>query len=598
LAELLGEATSSSATSTAGSDAIQTAVNSILNSATGTSGSGIDVTSTVDSILQIDAQPEISLDSNVSALNSQTSALQSLQADITAFQTSLQSLTDFTGDFGGLAVSSSNNNVVSATAADGTEAGTHVVTVSGLASTSADYSAAFSSPIAELPTGTLTIAVGSNHGTPVNVDSADGTNTPTGLANYINSNNLGVTASVITDNTGSRLALVSQTSGLAGQITLTDNTAGNPPATDESTIFASPTTALPTGSFQIQVASNAPVTIPVDTADGTDTLTGLANYLNQQNLGVTASVETTTAGSVLAIVPQAAGAAGVIHISNDTTGKGNGFGFPATFIPTTPPPNGGLGFVVAQPGQDAGLTVDGIPIDSGSNTVTGAIQGVTLTLSGVTSTTPGQPGTPVTLQISPNLSPIATDVNNFVSSWNTLIGAINSTIQVSDSSSGGALTGDTTIAFVQQQLLGSISSSMPGADNTSLNLQSIGIELQNDGTLNVDSTALTNALENNFSTVQNLFQATSGVGQTIQNNLTLLTDPTTGALNVDMNGITNQITALNSQISDFQLQLQQTQQQLVTEYSTINTTLEQLPETLAQINSQLNALNPPNSQTS
>jgi flagellar hook-associated protein 2 len=434
----------------------------------------------VDAILQIDAAPEVTLNAQVDALNAQTSSLQSLQSDITAFQTSLRTLTDFTGDFGGLSVSSSNNDVVSATATNGTTAGTHTVTVTRLASTSADYTASFSSATATLPTGSFDLQVGTNAAVTIPVDSADSTNTLNGLATYINNQNLGVNATVITDNLGTRLALESQTSGAAGQIT----------------------------------------------------------------------------------------------ISNDTTSTGGN----------------GMGFTDAVDGKNASLTVDGIPIDSASNKVTGVIPGVTLTLS-------GQSSTPVTLQVSPDLTPIATDINTFVSDWNTLITAVNSGIQTNSSTgAAGTLTGDTSVDFVQQQLLSAISSSMSG-NNGAVNLQSIGIEMQNDGTLSVDSTKLNSALQNNFSAVVNLFQSTSGVGQTLQTSLTSLTNPVTGALNVDMNGIKNEVTDLNSQISDFQLQLQQTQTQLLAEYSTINTTLEQLPQTLASINSQLDALNPSNSSS-
>jgi flagellar capping protein FliD len=111
---------------------------------------------------------------------------------------------------------------------------------------------------------------------------------------------------------------------------------------------------------------------------------------------------------------------------------------------------------------------------------------------------------------------------------------------------------------------------------------------------------LNDALSNDFSAVQNLFQSaassTAGVGvaTALNTSLTSLTDPTNGPLNLDMSGISSEVTDLNSQISDFQYQLQQTQAQLTAEYSTINTTLEQLPQTLASINSQLNSLNPPN----
>ena len=583
LSQLLGQTSSSSSTSTNSSsnEAIQDAVNAILNSATQTSGSGIDVTSTVDAILEIDAAPEQTLDAEVSADNATVSSLQSLQSDITAFQSSLQTLTDFTGDFGGLSVSSSNNDVVSATAANGTAAGTHTVTVTQLATTSADYSADFSSATAELPPGSLSLQAGSNAAVTIPADSADNTNTLNGLESYINSNNLGVTASVITDSSGTRLALESQTSGAAGQITLTDNTSA-----DYSGEFTSASATLPSGSFDLTVGSNSAMTIPVNSTDGTNTLTGLASYINdQQNLGVTASVVTTASGASLALIPQSSGAAGVITISNDTTGSGNGMGFPSSYNPASPPAENGMAFTDAVDGQDAELTVDGIPIDSGSNTVTGAIPGVTLTLS-------GQSSTPVTLQISPDLTPIATDINTFVSDWNTLIGAINSGIQTNTSTgAAGALSGDTSVDLVQQQLLSALSSSM-SVNNGVVNLQSIGIEMQDDGTLTVDSTTLNDALQNNFSAVENLFQGTSGVGQTLQTALTSLTNTTTGALNVDVNGINSEVTDLNSQISDFQTQLQATQTQLTSEYSTINTTLEQLPETLAQISSQLDALNP------
>jgi flagellar hook-associated protein 2 len=563
-------------------------MNAVLNSATNTAGSGIDVTSTVDAILEADAAPEETMDAQVSAYNAQTSALQSLQSDLTSFQSSLEPLTDFTGDFSAVTVSSSNNDVVSATAANGTEAGTHTVTVQNLTTTSADYSTSFTSATAALPTGSFQLQVGSNKAVTIPVDSTDKTDTLNGLAAYINNQNLGVSASVITDSAGSRLALVSQTSGAAGQITLANDTT----SADNSAEFASGSAALTPGSFDLQVGTNTAVTIPVDSADGTNTLSGLATYINQQHLGVNASVVANASGARLSLVPQSTGAAGTITVSKDTTG----IGFPATY-PTTPAVGGGMGFTDAVDGKDASLTVDGIPVDSASNTVTGVIPGVTLTLSGVTQASSGGTGNPVTLQISPNLTGVATDINNFVTSWNTLIQAINSGLQTNSSTgAAGTMTGDTTVDSLQEQLLSALSSSMSG-NNGVVNLQSIGIEMQDDGTLTVDSTTLNNALQNNFSAVQNLFQSTTGVGQTLQNALTSLTDPVTGPLSLDINGINSQVTNLNSQISDFQLQLQDTQTQLMAEYTTINTTLEQLPQTLQQINSQLTALNPPSSSS-
>jgi flagellar hook-associated protein 2 len=209
----------------------------------------------------------------------------------------------------------------------------------------------------------LTIQVGTNAAVTIPVDSTDKTNTLSGLENYINKKNLGVTASVITETSGSRLTLESQSSGAAGEINLTDNTAA-----DYSKDFTSASTTLTAGSFNLQVGTNTAVNIPVNSTNGTNTLAGLATYINgQKNLGVTASVVTTASGASLALIPQSSGAAGVITISSDTTGMG----FSASPYNPASPPVGGMGFTDAVDGTDASLTVDGIPADSGGNTVTG-----------------------------------------------------------------------------------------------------------------------------------------------------------------------------------------------------------------------------------
>ena len=584
LSSLLGEPNSgdSNAGDTA---ALQTAVNAILNSASNTSGSGLDVQSTVDAILQIDAQPEINLQNQVTALNSQTSALKQIESDLTSLQTAVQALSDPMGAFGSLAVSSSNNNVVSATASNGTTAGTHTILVSSLATTAAQYSAAFDSASSTLPTGSISLLVGAasptNQAVPIPIDSTDGTNSLSGLAKYINQHNLGVSASVITDASGARLALVSQTSGTGGKITLTDNTTA-----EESTNFSSPGATLTSGSFDLQVGSNTAVTIPVDSSDGTNTLSGLESYINKQNLGVSASIVTDGSGSRLVLTTQDPQG---LSISTDNTG----LGFRSV--------NAGMGFTQAvdsttgQPlGTDASLSVDGIPITSASNTVTGVIPGTTLTLSGVSTN-------PVTLAIQPDLTTVATALNNFITAYNQTIKDINAQYTYDGTqSSAPPLLGDAALDILQEQLLSGISTSISG-NNGLVNLQSIGIQVQQDGSLSVvstnsaDSMSLNDALISNFSAVQNLFQSSGGVAQILNTTLTSLTDTVNGPLNADMNSINNEVTDLNNQITDFQAQLQQTQQQLLTEYSRINTMLEQLPQTLASINSQLDALNPKSS---
>jgi len=207
--------------------------------------------------------------------------------------------------------------------------------------------------------------------------------------------------------------------------------------------------------------------------------------------------------------------------------------------------------------------------------------------------------------VQPDLTQVSTGINNFVSAWNQLMTDINTQNTYSGTGSAPPLMGDPSLDLIQSQLLNGITTSLSG-NGAAVNLQSIGIQLQEDGTLSVasssssDSMDLNDALANDFSAVQNLFQSTSqaGVAQTLNTALTNLTDATNGPLNLDMSSISSQESDLNDQISEFQYQLQQTQTQLTNEYSTINTTLEQMPELINQVNQQLNALNPTTSSTS
>ncbi len=66
--------------------------------------------------------------------------------------------------------------------------------------------------------------VGSNAAATVTVDSTN--NTLSQLADTINNQNIGLSASVIQDSNGYRLALVSTASGAPGDVTVSGNTTG------------------------------------------------------------------------------------------------------------------------------------------------------------------------------------------------------------------------------------------------------------------------------------------------------------------------------------------------------------------------------------
>jgi flagellar hook-associated protein 2 len=437
------------------------------SSSTGTGaglGAGIDVQQFVTLALAGDQANITQLQKQQTALNSQTTALSQITTDLNSLQSAVFALSDPLGALNALTTTSSNSGVVSATAASSALAGTHSVTVSALATTSSYYTNSLAATTVLAP-GSFNVQVGGGAAATVTIDSTN--NTLAGLAESINTKGIGVQASVISDANGSRLALVSSTTGLPGDLTVSGNTTG-------------------------------------------------------------------------------------------------------------------LALSKAVNGSNASLVVDGVPISSTSNTVTGTINGVTLNLASAA------PGTPVSITTAPDTTQATTAVNAFVSSYNTAVKDINAQFAVlSDGSGGGPLEADGSLREAQAALLAAVSYSTPGS-NGAVNLASIGVNLNNDGTLTATPATLSSALASNFSGVQNFLQAaTTGFANNFANIITNVTDSTSGTLGLDAQGISQSSQALSQQISDLQAALATKRQDLTVQYAQVNVTLQELPLLQSQLSQQL-----------
>ncbi|MBZ5503155.1 MAG: flagellar filament capping protein FliD [Acidobacteriia bacterium] len=408
------------------------------------------------------------MQSQQSQLTTEQNALTSFSNDLQALSNAAFTLTDPAGPLTSVAATSSNPSVLTATAISGSANAAHSITVTNLATTSSAYSAAVATSSTAIATGSLSIQVGSGTAVPVTIDSSN--NTLDKLAQTINSKNMGVTATVINDASGARLAIVSNTSGAPGDLTITSS-------------------------------------------------------------------------------------------------------------------GGALSFTKGVTGTNASLTVDGIPISSTTNTVTSVIPGVTLNLAAPA------PGAPVTVNTGPNVTPQAAAVNSFVSAYNTVMGDLNKQFTVDGSGQAGPLAADSTLILAQNQLLSSMAFAMKGNGSVNM-LADLGITMNNDGTLSVNNSALSSALQNNPAAVQAFFQATTAgsFGANLSQDVNLLADPTSGSVTQDMTGLQQSQSDLSHQISDFQGQLAITQQQLTAQFDQVDVMLQTLPMMLTQISQQLGSL--------
>ena len=198
-------------------------LSSLLQAATGATSSGIDVTSAVTAALYADRAPERQWQAQQSTIASQITALNALQTALSSVSSDLDSLNDITGPLAARAVSSSAAQVTG-TATPGTSIGSHLISVQSLANDASWYSASLPSGGSSLGTSTLTITAAD--GTQTEFNTGSGVNSLSDLVSAINASGAGVNASIVTDASGSRLALVSATTGSAADFTVSNGTAG------------------------------------------------------------------------------------------------------------------------------------------------------------------------------------------------------------------------------------------------------------------------------------------------------------------------------------------------------------------------------------
>jgi len=186
-----------------------------------TSGAGFDVSSTVSQIVANLSNVETPWKTQLASLESQDTVISNLGTLFSNLSNDLSQLTDFQGILAQKVGSSSDTNALELTAASSSAvAGTHTVIVNSLAQTSSGYLTEISNASDTLA-GSITLHAGSGAAKTITLNSSN--NTLAGLAAAINSSGAGISASVLTDATGSRLSLVSGTSGAGGNLVVSAN---------------------------------------------------------------------------------------------------------------------------------------------------------------------------------------------------------------------------------------------------------------------------------------------------------------------------------------------------------------------------------------
>jgi len=199
-------------------------------------GGNIDVASIVEQLMTIERRPLAALSTREASYQSKISAFGTVKSALSAFQTAARTLSDLSATPSNTAASS-NSTMFGVTASSAAAVGTHSIEIGNLAQAQKLAAAGQLDTTTAIGVGTLTFDFGTTSGgvftsggagtKTVDIDGSN--NTLQGIRDAINSANVGVTANIVNDGSGTpyRLTLSSNATGLSNsmQISVTGDTA-------------------------------------------------------------------------------------------------------------------------------------------------------------------------------------------------------------------------------------------------------------------------------------------------------------------------------------------------------------------------------------
>jgi flagellar hook-associated protein 2 len=542
-----------------------------------TAGTGFNVSQTVSEIVANLQNIESPWQSQLSASEAQDTVISNLGSLLSTLSTDISGFTNFQGILSTLDGSSSDPSVLELTSASSSAVpGTHTIVVNSLATTSSGYFTAIANPNDTI-SGSISIGVGSATPIAIPINATD--NTLSGLAGAINKAGVGVTASVITDANGSRLSLVSNTSGSGGDIAIGSSTALTDATTGTALTYTSPisgtnaslvvdgiavsassntvSTVIPGVTFQLLAPSpstnGTPETVQVQIVNDTTTVSSaLESFVSDYNnviSAINAQETNNTSGAAqplfgtptLSLLQEQ-----LLDSINQTSSSGY-------FTPITSATDTLSGSIAIAVGSGSETTFDVSSLSSGDQTLAGLAAAVNAANLGVT----------------------ASVVTNSTGSSLSLSSQFGGTPTVVSS-----LTDATTGTALAYTSLGDINS-----------LSKLGISVNDDGTISLNAATLGTELNSDYSGVLSFFQDSNSWGLDFSTTLgNLGTSNVSGTLALALSANSSTESSLKTDISNENLLISTEQISLTLELTSANEILQAIPANLNEVSELYSAI--------
>jgi len=315
------------------------------------------------------------------------------------------------------------------------------------------------------------------------------------------------------------------------------------------------------------------LTVTVDSSSftvttGGKTLEQIRDAINDatDNVGVTATIISESSSSYrLVLTSDNSGTANAMTLAVKDSGGS----------PVTDP----LTMATINTAVDSEILVDGTyTVTRSSNTITDAIDGITLNLAQTSASTFG-------LTVAHDDEGVKTAVQSFVDAYNELHNTI-------DELRKGELKADNTLLSIERQIRDVLNTAPSGITGQYSYLAELGVAIQKDGTMSLDSTALQTALDTDFSGVSELF-ANDDQGYAYR--LEALADDFlqlggNGLVESRTDGINDRIESIENRIDTMGRRLVIVEQRYRSQFSALDSLLGQLTATSNYLTQQLSIL--------
>lgn len=356
-------------------------------------------------------------------------------------------------------------------------------------------------------------------------------------------------------------------------------------------VFESPDEVLTAlGGTMTFAAGNESFTINLE---GGTTLAELSGIIAQaeKNFGVSASIIDTGEGDVrLIIESDKTGDGNDLTISSyektlvDIMGTDTRYDFatlPEKYTDLLKSTKNNLSMVPdnlisTQFSQNGIINVDGVEIQGENNTFDKAVQGLEIE---ALNKTEGQ----VAASISTDSETIKESIRTLTDSYNKMVSTFNDLTQM-----GGTLQGNSLLRNLESSLVTTLGRTFEG-DGEFRTMFDLGLEVERNGLIKVDSYKLDNAISSGFRNFADMFTGERGIAKAFDE----LMQPYMGASGLfrsTEDSIQSQITSNDESREAFDLRMEQYEKTLRKQYSSLDSSIAEMNASGAYLRSQLAGL--------